>query len=251
MASRRSTWRASAARSARDLRTSLHALAGPDGSDALAYRLALPPCDKHTLADFRVAVLSSHPLCEADTEVSDEIERLGRWLESQGAQVRWNARPDFDAAALWHTYVLMLRATTSIHMDDTSFDTALARAAGAAPEDHSYATLQFTGAGIRHRQWLQLQQARATFAQSWQRFFGEVDVLLCPAAATTALPWTRRASRGSARFRSTAGRNRSPASCSGPGTPACAACPRRWHRSARAAAACRWGCRSSPDASPT
>ncbi|KDP88890.1 amidase [Cupriavidus basilensis] len=186
------------ARSARDLELLLHALAGPDGSDALAYRLALPPCDKHTLADFRVAVLSSHPLCEADTEVSDEIERLGRWLESQGAQVRWNARPDFDAAALWHTYVLMLRATTSIHMDDTSFDTALAHAAGAAPEDHSYATLQFTGAGIRHRQWLQLQQARATFAQSWQRFFGEVDVLLCPAAATTAFaldetgePWQR------------------------------------------------------------
>ncbi|MES2011937.1 MAG: amidase [Pseudomonadota bacterium] len=186
------------ARSAHDLELLLRALAGPDGIEAQAYRLTLPPCDKRALADFRVAVLPSHPLCEVDGEVSDEIEKLGRWLEGQGAQVRWNARPDFDASALWHTYVLMLRATTSVHMDDAGFDAALARAAGAAPDDHSYATLQFTGAGIRHRQWLQLQQARATFAQAWQRFFGEVDVLLCPAAATTAFvldeagePWQR------------------------------------------------------------
>jgi amidase len=186
------------ARSAHDLELLLRTLAGADGSEALAYRLELPPANKRALADFRVAVLPSHALCETDTEVSDEIESLGRWLEGQGAPVRWNACPDFDAAALWHTYVLMLRATTSIHMDDASFDTALAHAAGAAPEDHSYATLQYTGTGMRHRQWLQLQQARAAFAQSWQRFFGEVDVLLCPAAATTAFaldergePWQR------------------------------------------------------------
>ena len=189
------------ARSARDLELLLHALAGPDGSEALAYRLSLPPCDKRALADFRVAVLPSHPLCEADAEVSGQIETLGRWLEAQGAHVRWNVRPDFDAAALWHTYVLMLRATTSVHMDDAAFDAALARAAAvtsSAPDDHDYATLQFTGAGIRHRQWLQLQQARADFAQAWQRFFDDFDVLLCPAAATTAFaldeagePWQR------------------------------------------------------------
>ncbi|MGO4333100.1 MULTISPECIES: amidase [unclassified Cupriavidus] len=189
------------ARSARDLELLLQALAGPDGGEALAYRLSLPPCGQAALADFRVAVLPSHPQCEVDAEVSDEIENLGRWLAGQGARVTWNARPDFDAAALWHTYVLMLRATTSVHMDDASFDAALSRAAAAAavaPDDHDYATLQFTGAGIRHRQWLQLQQARAAFAQAWQRFFDDFDVLLCPAAATTAFvldesgePWER------------------------------------------------------------
>ncbi|MDF3831475.1 amidase [Cupriavidus basilensis] len=187
------------ARSAHDLELLLQTLAGPDGSEALAYRLALPPCNKRTLAEFRVAVLPTHPLCEADAEVSDEIESLGRWLEGQGAKVRWNVRPDFDAATLWHTYVLMLRATTSVHMDDASFGAALARAATAPAQDHDYAALQFAGAGIRHRHWLQLQQQRATFARAWQRFFDDYDVLLCPAAATTAFvldeegePWQRR-----------------------------------------------------------
>jgi len=215
------------ARSAHDLELLLRALAGPDGIEAQAYRLTLPPCDKRALADFRVAVLPSHPLCEADGEVSDEIEKLGHWLEGQGVQVRWNARPDFDASALWHTYVLMLRATTSVHMDDAGFDAALARAAGAAPADHSYATLQFTGAGIRHRQWLQLQQARATFAQAWHAFWPRLTCCCARQRPPPPLCWMKPASRGSARSRSTAGRNRSPASCSGPGTPACAACPRR------------------------
>lgn len=75
------------ARSARDLELVLQAIAGPEGADALAYRLALPPCPLNTLRQFRVAVLPSHPQAEADREVSDCIEGLGRWLEGQGASV--------------------------------------------------------------------------------------------------------------------------------------------------------------------
>ncbi len=92
------------------------------------------------------------------------------------------------AGELWHVYVTLLRATTSVHMDDAAFGEALARSATAAAGDHGYATLQYTGATLSHRDWLRLQAARERFAAAWRRFFTGYDVLLCPAAATTAFP---------------------------------------------------------------
>lgn len=188
------------ARSARDLELVLRAIAGADAAEAPAWQLDLPPCDHVRLADFRVAVLPTHPLAEVDATVSGAIEQLGHELARAGAQVTWNIRPDFDAAQLWRVYVLLLRATTSLHMDDAAFADALARAGDASgdasgagpagPDD--YATLQFTGATLSHRQWLLMQQAREGFARAWNRFFGDFDVLLCPAASTTAFPLDER-----------------------------------------------------------
>lgn len=175
------------ARSAYDLELILRAIAGPDAAEFPAWKLDLPACDHARLADFRVAVLPTHPLAEVDATVSGAIEGLGHWLAGQGARVDWNVRPDFDAAALWRTYVLLLRATTSLYMDDAAFADALAKA-GDAGNDDDYATLQFSGATLSHRDWLLLQHARARFADAWERFFADYDVLLCPAASTTAFP---------------------------------------------------------------
>ncbi|WP_254599780.1 amidase [Cupriavidus gilardii] len=186
------------ARSARDLELVLQAIAGPEGADALAYRFALPPCPLNTLHQFRVAVLPTHPQAETDREVSDCIEGLGRWLEGQGTSVAWHVRPSFEAEELWRVYVLLLRATTSVHMPDAAFADSLDEAAAADPADARYAVLQHVGATLHHRDWLRLQHARARFTQAWQRFFDDYDVLLCPAAATTAFelneagePWQR------------------------------------------------------------
>lgn len=176
------------ARSARDLELVLRAIAGPDAAEGAAWRLDLPPCDIARLDGFRVAVLPTHPLAEADAAVSGAIERLGHWLEAAGAQVAWHVRPDFDPAELWRVYVLLLRATTSLYMDDAAFADALARAGQPDSDDADYATLQFTGAALSHRHWLRLQPARERFARAWHRFFGDYDVLLCPAASTTAFP---------------------------------------------------------------
>ncbi|SPD67388.1 Amidase (plasmid) [Cupriavidus taiwanensis] len=186
------------ARSARDLEPVLRVIAGPDGDDALPYRLQWPQCPHRRLADFRIAVLPTHAQAEADGEVATQIGQLGHWLAEQGAHVGWHERPDFDAGELWHAYVTLLRATTSVHMDDTAFADALARSATATVGDRDYATLQYTGATLHHRDWLRLQVARERFAAAWRSFFTRYDVLLCPAAATTAFaldeagePWQR------------------------------------------------------------
>jgi len=176
------------ARSAHDLELVLRAIIGPDAAHAPAWQLTLPLCDHTRLADFRVAVLPSHPLAEADSAVSDAISKLGHWLTEQGAQVEWRVRPDFDASALWRTYVMLLRATTSLHIDEAAFADALHRAGHPDDGDDNYATLQFTGSALSHRHWLLMQRAREQFARAWGDFFSDFDVLLCPAASTTAFP---------------------------------------------------------------
>ena len=176
------------ARSARDLALVLDAIAGRDGAEGDVYRLELPDCPRAHLRDFRVAILPSHPFAEVDEAVSAPIEALGRWLEREGASVAWNARPDIDPAALWRTYVLLLRASTSQYMPDAVFAESQRIAAGNAPDDLTYAALQHTGATLHHRDWLALQALRRGFMAAWDAFFQDVDVLLCPAAATTAFP---------------------------------------------------------------
>ena len=178
------------ARSAHDLEIILRVLAGPG--------VSLPAPRPAHLADCRVAVLPSHPFALVDAEVSSAIEALGRDLERCGAHVAWNAMPDIDASALWRTYVLMLRAATSLYMDDAAYDLACQLADAADPLEHSYAALQYVGATLDHRAWLGLAQARRRYARAWDDYFQRYDVLLCPAAATAAFalnesgePWQR------------------------------------------------------------
>ncbi|HET7887593.1 MAG TPA: amidase [Bradyrhizobium sp.] len=176
------------ARSARDLELVLRAIVGPGDEMASAWRLELPSCSKKTLAEFRVAVLADHVLAEVDREVGGAIECLARRLEAEGATVVWNRRPDFDPVELWCAFVKMVRATTSLYLDDPAFERILTQAASADPTRFDYETLQYVGTGIRHRDWLKLEQRRARFAEAWRHFFDDYDVLLCPAAVTTAFP---------------------------------------------------------------
>jgi amidase len=175
------------ARSAFDLEWIFRAIAG-DGIASPAFRLALPESRARELSEFRVGVLLQSPIAEVDDEVAAALESLGRHLEREGVQVSWNVRPEIDLAALWRTYVLMLRAATSAYLDDDSFDRMVALASVRHDIDDSYASLQFKGAALRHRDWLLLEKERLRFAAAWDAFFRDFDVLLCPAAATCAFP---------------------------------------------------------------
>lgn len=178
------------ARSAKDLEIVLRALI-QDGS---VLRAARPD----RLTQCRVGVLSSHPFAPVDTQVSSAIDAMGRKLEQSGAQVTWQAMPAFAADELWRTYVLMLRAATSMYLDDEAYTVAQQRAQASDPSDQSYAALQYQGSVLDHRAWLRLAQARRRYARAWEEYFERYDVLLCPAAATPAFelnqvgePWQR------------------------------------------------------------
>lgn len=176
------------ARSARDLELVLNAIAGPAGEAASAIRLALPVCEQADLRSFRFGVLANHPLAEVDGPVEHCIVELGKQLEKAGAAVVWDARPALDAAQLLRTYILLLRASTSHYLDDGAFAAALTASDTVAADDPRYAGLQYVGTALRHREWLSLQTLRETFCEAWRELFADIDVLLCPVAATAAFP---------------------------------------------------------------
>ncbi|VVE31452.1 amidase [Pandoraea soli] len=186
------------ARSADDLEVVLSAIAGPPAEAACAVRFELPRCHATDLRQIRFGVLSNHPIADVDAEVEQSIVRLGKDLERRGAQVLWNARPSLDADELMRVYTLMLRASTCGYLDGDAFDAAVTAAGQASADDTCYASLQYVGSAMRHRDWLRLQPLRERFAAAWRALFERVDVLLCPVAATPAFvlneegaPWQR------------------------------------------------------------
>ncbi|ALS61727.1 amidase [Pandoraea norimbergensis] len=176
------------ARSADDLQSVLSAIAGPTADAACAVRFELPRSHAKDLSEIRFGILPNHPVAEVDTDVEQCIVALGKDLERRGAHVQWNAKPSLDAAELLRVYMLLLRAATSGYLGEDAFAASVSSAAEASADDLSYASLQHVGAVMRHRDWLKLQPLRESFAAAWRALFEQVDVLLCPVAATAAFP---------------------------------------------------------------
>lgn len=176
------------ARSAADLRHVLGALAGPSAEAACAMRLALPRCDIDDLRQVRFGILPNHPVADVDAPVEQCLVDLGKALERRGATVVWDAKPALDAAELLRVYTLLLRAATCGYLSDEAYAGAKSAARKVADDDMRYASLQYTGAVISHRDWLRLQPLRERYAAAWRALFEQVDVLLCPVAATAAFP---------------------------------------------------------------
>jgi amidase len=178
------------ARSAADLRLALDVVAGADGADARAWRLALPAPRKQRLGDFRVAVVLSDPVSEVDRQVQDAIARLARWLEGEGATVEMDARPAFSSEEAHEVYIRLLRAATSKRMTDAQLADAR-RQRDAVPPDAdraSYKVRMWEAQTMSHRDWLRLDERRHALMAAWEAFFETYDLMLCPAAASAAFP---------------------------------------------------------------
>jgi amidase len=178
------------ARSAGDLEIALRAIAGPGDIAGRAYTLRLPPPRCTDLREFRVAVVLDDPLAEVDGEVQDELKKLGDFLAGEKAQVSFTARPSFDARALDAIYMTMVRAATAARLSEADFNaaSALARSTDLRATDIGTKTLR--GNTMSHREWTLLDEERHKFRLTWERFFDDFDVLLCPIAVTTAFPQT-------------------------------------------------------------
>jgi amidase len=174
------------ARSAFDLELALDIIAGPSPVDGRAWRLELPPAKNARLSEYRVAVMASDPTAEVDAAVQGEIEKLGRWLEGQGAHVDWQARP-VEPALAHEIYVMLLRAATSGLMAEEPRE-ALLRAREKLGERSDYYAWMVRGNTMSHWEWLKLNNQRHKMRLDWARFFEDFDLLLCPTAATTAFP---------------------------------------------------------------
>jgi amidase len=174
------------ARSADDLALGLQLTAGPDGAEARAWRLELPPCPHAKLRDFRVAVMLDSSAAEVDAEVQSAIESVGRFLEKAGATVSWTARPEIDGAQVLRDITLMMRVAPARTLPAAEYEELQRRRAALDPTDDGPTARYLRAVTATHRDWLQANARRYALQQAWERFFQDFDVLLCPPATTVA-----------------------------------------------------------------
>ena len=152
------------ARSAADLDLALSVLAGPSPQEAVGYRLALPPARYAKLSDYRVLMLTHHPLAEVDGEIVGALEALAARLDATGAQVSWDSALLPDLAAAHGIYMTMLGALM------------------APPEAMSGPGAPPVG------DWLRAVHGQAVIRRAWAALFETVDVVIAPTLGVVAFP---------------------------------------------------------------
>jgi amidase len=151
------------ARSVADLELALEITAGPAGEEALGYRLDLPAPRHARLADFRVLMLTTHPLAPVDAEIDAALETLAKAIEAEGASVAWSSPLLPDLAASHRTYLAILL-------------TALSRGAPPSPN------------GLSAQAYLDALDGQAAMRRQWAALFQDFDIVIAPTLGTVAFP---------------------------------------------------------------
>ncbi len=160
------------ARTAEDLELALNIIAGPAGDDAKAYRLVLPAPRHARLGDYRVLMLTDHPLCETDDEIKAVVLAAAEQMREAGAMVEHASDLLPDLARAHANYQSMLTNSMSRGRP------------GAEP--------------INAHAWMDLMAAQHVLRRQWADLFEHYDVVLAPPFGVAAFPhddtddWSRR-----------------------------------------------------------
>jgi amidase len=176
------------ARSAEDLALAFRLMAKPRAADAIAWQLTLPPPRKTKISDFKIAVMLKDETCDVDEEVQARLQALADFLSSQGADVSVQARPQMDTAATRRLFLKLAYAATSGSTPDSTWKQTLRRALFLRKRNESDFACMMRGLTLRHRDWIRLDAMRSHLRAAWSEFFRERDLMLCPAAASAAIP---------------------------------------------------------------
>ena len=176
------------ARYAADLTLGLDVVAGAGGLDARGWRLDLPAPRRTRPAEWKVAVMLDHEVCEVDAELVEQLARTVEALGGLGVQLDWSARPDIDIARLHDVYVALLRAATGTEHSTEHYDSLAGEAARWSSGARDYRAVAAHSVRMSHWEWAALHAERETARLAWDAFFAEYDALLCPTASTVAYP---------------------------------------------------------------
>ena len=172
------------ARDVADLELGLDILAGPDDWHSAAYRLELPPPRHENLADYRVAVWFEEPSCPIDARVRERLEVAVEALESAGATVDREARPDFTFDYATNVFGQLLGAAMCGGFRHDEVEELAVRGISSDEEG----ALAARWASQRHRAWLSANERRLQMRRKWRDFFKNWDAVLLPCLPTTAIP---------------------------------------------------------------
>jgi amidase len=183
------------ARSAKDLTAMMDILAGPEDMEARAYVSKLERRKEKSFKDFRVAVKLKSQVSDVDETVQALIIELAEFLKKKVKSLSFDASPAFEDREAYENYILLLRATATKRMPIEDYNAAVEKVKSLDPSDTSYVALMNRAFALSHREWLQLNERRHQMRLIWDEFFGDWDVMLCPAAASTAWPHDQKGER--------------------------------------------------------
>jgi amidase len=176
------------ARGVDDLILGLGIMAGPDEIEARGSRLALPPPRKKRLGDYKVGIIVDHPVSPVEDGVREQLQKLADFLAGRKAAISDTARPDIDIDDASRTFDILLRSATSGGLPDET-QKQFREALDALPADaDTKQARMLRGNTLSHRDWIRLDEARQRMRWKWHEFFGDYDLLLCPAISTAAFP---------------------------------------------------------------
>ena len=174
------------ARTAGDLALALDVMAGPDASDALGYKLELPPPRHADLRDFRVLLIDQHPLLPTAQNVGAALDTMAERLAKHGVTVARTSPLLPDLARTGRTFVQMLAAIFVADYPDDVYARLQSKAAALPPEADSVAAARLRASIMSYREWVKTNRIRIGITNRWQLLFREWDVVLCPVMPTTA-----------------------------------------------------------------
>jgi len=176
------------ARSAEDLELALRVMAGPDGTRARAWRLALPESERTALRDFRVAVLTGDADFPVDAATRQAALDVAAVLKDAGASVRLDPPLPAPSRQIYELHIALARAASAFRRDMADMPPLAAAAAGLDANDHGYEALMLRGLTQSHREWLQRNAERQRLRDAWEGWFRDIDVLVAPVSPTPAFP---------------------------------------------------------------
>jgi amidase len=176
------------ARSAKDLTVMMDFLVGNTGPQSRAVQIKLPRSLPKTLKQFRVAVKLSSSVSEVDQAVQDKILDAASFLKKRVKKISFDAQPDFSDGEAFEIYITLLRATASRKLSDAEYEENVSKAKTLPHSDKSYLAMMTRAFALSHRDWLKVNERRHQMRLQWDAFFNDWDVMLCPAAASTAFP---------------------------------------------------------------
>jgi amidase len=180
------------ARDPRDLRLALEIMAKPAGRQAVGWQLSLPDCSLRNLQGLNVAVWASDEMAPVSEETKSRVLQVAAHLEALGANVDYQARPNFDVRKAHMTYESLLTAVMSSAKPESVVEAAKAKAQALDASDQSRDAVATRATVMMHRDWIRHNFRREKLREAWDEFFTRWDVLLCPQFTVPAIPHDHR-----------------------------------------------------------
>ncbi|MEM7099681.1 MAG: amidase [Pseudomonadota bacterium] len=175
------------ARSAEDLALSMNVVAGPGPSQRRGWQINLPRPQQRDLRDFRVAILTNHEFAPVSSEMSDRVQKVGDTLAGLGVKVSDQALPAIDFEKSFDIYSTLLWGVMAqgLTEEEKQANRELATQLG---NERSIAGDVVRYSVQEHGQYLAASNERYHLRQTWENFFQDWDILICPQMATDAFP---------------------------------------------------------------